>query len=64
MVRRRGDKASEPPGGRAAERLRQFEEARGIAPKQKIKKTKAPAAPTGQKHETERDDEKQVGRKD
>jgi hypothetical protein len=29
MVRRPGDKTPEPPGGRAAERLRMFEEARG-----------------------------------
>jgi hypothetical protein len=28
MVRRAGDKTSEPPGGRAAERLRMFQEAR------------------------------------
>ena len=28
MVRRRGDKTSEPPSGRAAERLRMFEQAR------------------------------------
>jgi hypothetical protein len=28
MTRRPGDKAPEPPGGRAAERLRMFEEAR------------------------------------
>lgn len=29
MVRRPGDKTPEPPGGRAAERLRMFELARG-----------------------------------
>ena len=28
MVKRPGDKTPEPPGGRAAERLRMFEEAR------------------------------------
>lgn len=28
MVRRRSDKTPEPPGGRAAERLRMFEQAR------------------------------------
>ena len=28
MVKRRGDKTPEPPGGRAAERLRMFEQAR------------------------------------
>ena len=31
MVRRPGDKTPEPPGGRAAERLRMFELARGRA---------------------------------
>jgi hypothetical protein len=30
MTRRPGDKTREPPGGRAAERLRMFEEARGV----------------------------------
>lgn len=43
MVRRAGDKTSEPPGGRAAERLRMFQEARhaktGASAK---KKKKAP----------------------
>jgi hypothetical protein len=29
-MRRQGDKTSEPPGGRAAERLRMFERARGF----------------------------------
>lgn len=29
MTRRPGDAAPEPPGGRAAERLRMFEQARG-----------------------------------
>ena len=28
MTKRRGDKTPEPPGGRAAERLRMFEDAR------------------------------------
>ena len=32
MVGRKGDRKKEPPGGRAAERLRQFEEARGYPP--------------------------------
>jgi hypothetical protein len=31
MVKRPGDKTQEPPGGRAAERLRMFEDARGLA---------------------------------
>ena len=32
MTRRPGDKTPEPPGGRAAQRLRMFEEARGRPP--------------------------------
>ena len=32
MVKRTGDTEPEPPGGRAAERLRQFERARGCDP--------------------------------
>ncbi len=30
MVARKGDKTPPPPGGRAAERLREFEQARGL----------------------------------
>ena len=41
MVRRRGDKTPEPPGGRAAERLRMFEEAR--RPKDVPQKKQKPA---------------------
>ena len=33
MVKRQGDKTPEPAGGRAAERLRMFEESRGVVPK-------------------------------
>jgi hypothetical protein len=44
MVRRRGDKTPEPPGGRAAERLRMFEDARRPkeAPRKKKKSAKDP----------------------
>ena len=43
MVRRPGDKTAEPPGGRAAERLRMFQEARHAkTPAQAKKKKKAP----------------------
>jgi len=38
MTKRPGDKTPEPPGGRAAERLRMFEEARrpkAVSPKRK-----------------------------
>lgn len=44
MTKRPGDKTAEPPGGRAAERLRMFEEARrgkkkvSRAPKKKKKR--------------------------
>ena len=40
MVRRRGDKSPEPLGGRAAERLRMFEEAR--RPKEDLTAQKRP----------------------
>jgi hypothetical protein len=41
MIRRRGDKTPDPPGGRAAERLRMFELARrpDVTPAQKEKPT-------------------------
>ena len=48
MTKRRGDKTPEPPGGRAAERLRMFVEARqpktGLAAKQK-KRRQGPKKP-------------------
>jgi hypothetical protein len=34
MVGRKNDPTPSPPGGRAAERLRQFEQARGLEPSQ------------------------------
>jgi hypothetical protein len=37
MVKRRGDQTPEPPGGRAAERLRMFEQARGLVPEEDTK---------------------------
>jgi len=40
MVRRAGDKTSEPPGGRAAERLRMFQEARRAKTASQAKKKK------------------------
>jgi hypothetical protein len=41
MVRRPGDKTPEPPGGRAAERLRMFEDARRPdVPKGSLKKSR------------------------
>ena len=45
MTRRPGDTTPEPPGGRAAERLRMFEDARGVKEvvtdqKKKKKRTK------------------------
>ena len=43
MVRRPGDKTPEPPGGRAAERLRMFEDARRPKRGSKAKKKKKPA---------------------
>jgi hypothetical protein len=54
MTRKPGDPTPEPPGGRAAERLKQFEDARGedinppIAPK-KRETVKSPKASERQK---------------
>ena len=42
MVRRAGDKTAEPPGGRAAERLRMFQEARHAKTATSPKKKKKP----------------------
>ena len=49
MTRRPGDAKRDPPGGRAAERLRMFEQARGLSatpqdlkPKQAAKASKPP----------------------
>jgi hypothetical protein len=41
MVKRRGDQTPEPPGGRAAERLRMFEQARGLLPEEDTKNKQA-----------------------
>jgi hypothetical protein len=45
MTKRPGDKTPEPPGGRAAERLRMFEEAR--RPKEASPKRKKGTPPKG-----------------
>jgi hypothetical protein len=44
MVKRRGDVTPEPPGGRAAERLRMFEESRRFVPEEQAKKKPGAAA--------------------
>jgi hypothetical protein len=65
MVKRRGDKTPEPPGGRAAERLRMFEESRGLVlEKQTKKKLRGVARSDPQKDTREGPDAKQVRRKD
>ena len=66
MVKRRGDKTPEPPGGRAAERLRMFEEARGIVPKEpaKNKKKRDPGPNNPQEITRGGPNAKQDGRKD
>jgi hypothetical protein len=43
MTRRPGDKTPEPPGGRAAERLRMFEEARRPKKVSRVLKKRRPA---------------------
>lgn len=50
MVKRRGDKTPTPPGGRAAERLRMFENARRVPVPAKIKKSKKPKKPAKSPH--------------
>jgi hypothetical protein len=63
MIRRPGDKTPEPPGGRAAERLRMFEEARRPHPP----KGRSPKKPTKQKTRSKTAEEfgaKQTRRKD
>jgi hypothetical protein len=65
MVKRRGDTTPEPPGGRAAERLRMFEDARRpkLSPAKRKKPRKAAKQP-GVDDPVEAPDEKQVRRKD
>ena len=63
MVKRRVDKTPEPPGGRAAERLRMFEESRGLEKPTK-NKLRGPARSDPQKGTREGPDAKQVRRKD
>jgi hypothetical protein len=58
MVRRPSDQTPDPPGGRAAERLRMFEDARGPKenlPEKKSKKSRRKGA---------KSNEKQIRRKD
>jgi hypothetical protein len=63
MVKRRDDKAPEPPGGRAAERLRIFEQARQPDPKKKFTSgTNSLEKTRGEK--SERPDENKTRRKD
>jgi len=64
MVKRRGDQTPEPPGGRAAERLRMFEEARRFVPEEDPK-NKQSAAPENkpQKRKREAPHAKQTRRK-
>ncbi len=63
MIRRPGDKTPEPPGGRAAERLRMFEEAR----RPQLPKSAPPKKPTKPKTRSKTAggvSEKQTRRKD
>ena len=53
MTKRKGDDTQPPPGGRAAERLRQFEEARGLRkPGQPAEKERQPGKPEADKSGT------------
>jgi hypothetical protein len=65
MVKRRGDKTPEPPGGRAAERLRMFEESQRFVPEEQAKKKSGTATKSDpQKDTREGPNAKQVRRKD
>jgi hypothetical protein len=63
MVRRRGDKTSEPPSGRAAERLRMFEQARQPDLKEDFT-SKAPRTEKTRKKKPEGQGENKARRKD
>jgi len=74
MVKRRGDKTPDPPGGRAAERLRMFIDAQRTVPEQEVRERlkqttkKKPPDPTSAPSELptqkrERRDAKQDRRK-
>ena len=63
MVKRRGDKTPEPPGGRAADRLRMFEQARQPDLKKDFKSNAQPMEKTRGK-KSERPDEDKTRRKD
>jgi hypothetical protein len=63
MIRRPGDKTPEPPGGRAAERLRMFEQARRGDVSQERAKKKLIKRKSRSKM-VEGDDEEQTRRKD
>ena len=48
MTKRKGDSTPTPPGGRAAERLREFERARGLEPEQLKEGTKPTISSAGE----------------
>ena len=62
MVKRRGDKTPDPPGGRAAERLRLYLESTRVVPEKEEKDKKPPAKDDRGKREGRR--AKQDRRKD
>ena len=63
MVRRPGDKTPDPPGGRASERLRMFEQARRPDPSQIPKVGKSTPTKSGGK-KGKRSHANHAGRKD
>jgi hypothetical protein len=52
MTKRKGDQTPPPSGGRAAERLRQFEEARGIRRKRPAEDKAEPGCEPSRNDET------------
>ena len=67
VVRRPGDQTPEPPGGRAGERLRMFEQARRPSeklPDKKIKKSGSDPNKSGSQRSGGKPNERQKRRKD
>jgi hypothetical protein len=64
MAKRRGDKTPDPPGGRAAERLRMLTESQRYVSEEEVKKREASATDDPPKGNRERPRAKQDRRKD
>jgi hypothetical protein len=63
MTKRKDDSTPAPPGGRAAERLREFERARGLEPEQPETERPETEQPETDKKPTSGDAHETAGRK-